>query len=186
MAMADEAVPWCSAVPGRCRVDWARQEFREKMNHDRFGFSETEWELLKTGPVHMLAHVAGADSHVDRDEWSALVAAVLSSVDHQDPLVQALMEDLSDELDGGPALDGESGLDRLRQIGGLLDRREDKGLQLRFTLLQLGATIAESSGAQLTRTFATNSGNPAWARSAGTSAMEREALRTAAEALGVE
>ena len=158
------------------------------MSVDHFGLTESEWDVLKEGPAHMLRLIAGADSHIDRAEWTALVDAVLASVNHQDALVQALMEDLSDELHHGAIVgdrDGSDALHGLQALGGVLDLLPDRGAQLRETLLQLGATIAESSGAQLTMTFAAHHNSPGWARAAGTSATEREALRAAAAALGI-
>jgi hypothetical protein len=66
----------------------------------------------------------------------------------------------------------------------MLARRDDRGESLRTALLEIGATIAESSGSQLTLVFSANHGQSGWVRSAGTSAMERAALAAAARALG--
>jgi hypothetical protein len=52
--------------------------------------------------------------------------------------------------------------------------------------MQIGAAIAESSGAQLTRNFLAQQGQGGWVRSGGTSAMERDALEAAGQALGLE
>ncbi len=159
------------------------------MASNKFGYSDSQWEVLKEGPVHMLKQVAGADSLVDRAEWTALVDAVLAAANHEDELVRAVMSDLSAELHDGAALgehDGFKSLDGLRAVRLLLDSREDKGLRFRETMMQFGATIAESSGAQLTRTFAAFQGEAGWKKSSGTSAMERASLQAAAEALGIE
>jgi hypothetical protein len=159
------------------------------MSIDRHGFSESEWDALKAAPFHMLRHVAGADSHIDRKEISALVDAILAAADHDDSLVHALMEDLSDELHNPgelAALPADGALDALRHIAAILDSRPDRGARLRETLLEFGATIADSSGAQLTLTFAANHNSPGWTRSAGTSATERHALASAARALGTD
>ncbi|MGE3074728.1 MAG: hypothetical protein AB7N24_01255 [Dehalococcoidia bacterium] len=160
------------------------------MASNQLGYTDSQWEVLKSGPVHMLKQVAGADSLVDHAEWSSLVEAVRAAAhDDQDELVHAVMSDLAEELRDGAAQeerDGFHALDGLRAVRLLLDSRDDKGAHYRETLMRFGATIAESSGAQLTRTFASFHGHGGWKRSSGTSAMEREALHAAAEALGVD
>jgi hypothetical protein len=67
----------------------------------------------------------------------------------------------------------------------LRERREDGGQRLREVLMDIGAAVAESSGAQLTMRFAAQHGQFAWTRSAGTSPAERTALDDAAEALSL-
>ena len=158
------------------------------MEIDQHGFADEDWVVLKEAPTQMLRHVAGADAHIDRSEWAALIKAVLESTGAEDSLVKALMQDLSDELDSGAPTTDESNdvpLAALRATGRLLDARPDRGTAYRETLMRLGASIAESSGAQVTLTYVANRANPEWVRSNGTSAVEREALRTAGEALGL-
>jgi hypothetical protein len=136
----------------------------------------------------MLRHVAGADAFIDHSEWAALIKAVLDSTDAEDSLVKALMQDLSDELDTpAPRVDGtsEAPLAALRASAVLLDTMPDGGRAYRETLMKLGASIAESSGAQVTLKYAANLSKPQWVRGEGTSAVEREALNAAGEALGV-
>ncbi len=149
-------------------------------------FTDAEWETLKAGPLHMLSLVGAADSHVDAKEWSALIHAVGAAAASDDELVNSVMSDLATDLGSGAAnmqasVDPGAGL---RAIASVLDGH-DGGTGFRRALLEIGGTIAESSGAQLTRTFNARHGEPGWVRSAGTSAMEREALAAAAEALGL-
>lgn len=158
------------------------------MMDQKFGLNEDQWDVLKAGPLHMLEHVGGADSHIDRDEWSAFFDAVAKSAGLGDELLTAVMSalaiDLKDEVQPVPA-GARSGLDGLRAIHDTLALFDDEGRRYREALLELGATVAESSGSQLTRTFVANHGRAGWARSAGTSAAERAALESAAEALGL-
>ena len=154
----------------------------------QFGLDDEQWAALKAGPMHMLTQVGGADFHIDGDEWNALIAAVTESADADDELLRAVMASVASELKDGVAGPGQlssDGLEGLRAIAAILDSREDRGRTFREALLELGATIAESSGSQLTRTFTANHGRAGWARSAGTSAMERAALEAAAEVLGL-
>ena len=159
-------------------------------SQNRHGFTESQWEVLKAGPLYMLAHVAGADSLIDRAEWQALIETVgAAASSDSDAPVRDLMIELSAELRAArPISEREDvdGLAGLRAVTLLLDSVPGKGRALRETLLKLGATIADSSGTQVTRTFSDNAASPGWVRSAGTSATERGALRAAAAALGID
>ena len=156
---------------------------------ERHGLTERQWEVLKSAPVHMLVHVAGADAHIDRAEWQGLMGSVATAAGDGDPLVSDVMKAVSKELTGERPIsehDGFDGLAGLRAVALVLDSLPDRGMGLREALLSIGRTIAESSGAQLTRTFAANLNSPAWVRSGGTSATENAALSAAAEALELD
>lgn len=159
------------------------------MTNERHGFTERQWEVLKSGPAHMLVQVAGADSHIDRAEWQALIESVGAAADQDDALVRDVMRSVSDELVGERPIgqhDGFDGIAGLKAVALVLDSLPDRGRGLREALMRVGATIADSSGAQLTRTFAAHHNSPGWTRSGGTSAVESAALRAALVALDLD
>ena len=158
------------------------------MSQETLGFTEPQWEVLKHGPLYMLACVGGANFHIDAAEWSALIDAVVAAADADDELVRgvmgALARDLHERRKDIP--DGRTPIEGLREVRLILEQwREDEGRSLRETLLEIGATVAESSGAHLTRTFAAHHGQAGWALSGGTDAMERTAIEEAAQALNL-
>lgn len=142
-------------------------------------------DVLRRGPLAMLLQVAGADAHVDRNEWAALMDAVAAASDSADELVREVMTAAAEDLrtTGMSPNHGNAPLDALREIGSLLGTVPG-GESLREALLEIGAIVAEASGAQLIRTFAAHHGEQQWTKSAGTSAVEREALSAARKALG--
>lgn len=152
-------------------------------------FTEAELAALKRAPLYVLKAVAGADSFIDHEEWAALLDAVVDARTGGDGIVGAVMGPLAQELHGGPVdlSDGRGPIEGLAEVRTILEKLPgDAGLHFRETLLEIAATIAESSGAQLTRTFTAHNGEARWARSAGTSAQEREAIESVAAALGLD
>jgi hypothetical protein len=158
------------------------------MPEDTLDFDRPAMEVLKRGPLYMLAHIGGADSHVDAAEWVALIDAVITAANVDDRLTRGVLGPLSQSLHAGAKEipDGRVPLDGLREIARVLESwPDDAGRAYRETLIQIGAAVAEASGSQLTRTFLAHHGQAGWVRSGGTSAHEREALQSAAEALGL-
>lgn len=156
------------------------------MTEESLGFTRSQWEVLKHGPLYMLAHVAGADSHIDAAEWSALIDAVLAAATADDRLLRGVMGALSEQIHAGQKEipDTHLPLDGLREVALILENwPEDEGRSYREALIEIGATVSEASGAQLTRTFAAHHGQAGWVRSGGISAHERAALASAAQAL---
>ena len=156
------------------------------MSQETLGFTDPQWEVLKHGPLYMLACVGGANFHIDAAEWTALIDAVVAAADADDELIRGVMGALARDLHAGhkDIPDGRTPLEGLREVRLVLEHwREDAGRSLRETLLEIGATVAESSGAHLTRTFAAHHGQAGWALSGGTDAMERAAIEEAAQAL---
>ena len=151
-------------------------------------FTYEEWETLKQGPVWILHQVAGADSHVDTAEWTALIDAVAAGARADERLVRNVMTALGAELHANAQrLPGSyAPLDGLREIAAIVDRAIPvEAPSFKATLLEIGATLAEASGAQLVRTFKANHGTDGWAWRSGTSAVETQALGAAAQALGL-
>jgi hypothetical protein len=149
--------------------------------------TDEQWALLKAAPNHIFALVASTDSLADRNEWTAYRSAVEAATSDQDEIVRNVAALLSRELGentvpGGDAAKALAGLEEVRVLSAALP---GAGAAFRTFLVELGRTIAEASGAQLTRNFATGSGT-AWTMSSGTSAMERESIARAAEALGLD
>lgn len=155
------------------------------MSAEPFGFEASQWEAIKLAPFLVFRCVAGADSLIDRGEWATLVELVNESVDHEDELVAALMEDLADELEEHDLGSLGDPLEGLRRVASLLNPRPDGAVSVKRTLLNFGEVVAQASGAQLTRAVAPGAAPFAWIRSGGTSGMERAALDSAAEALGL-
>jgi hypothetical protein len=164
---------------------WFGQEGRA-LTSEVFGLTQAQWELLRAAPAHIFSLVAGADSHPDQHEWAAFAAAVAASVDHEDELVRRVMSSITDELRSLVAgqSDSEAAIEALRQVRESTSGLPGAGEPYRMTLFELGITIAESSGGQLTRAFVKGEGI-GWVRASGTSAMELERLQAAAEALGL-
>ncbi len=156
------------------------------MASEVLGLTQAQWEALRAGPAHIFALVAGADSHADQREWTAFSEAVAAAVQHEDDLVRTVMAALADELQSLVVVQGghEVALEGLRQVRESAAGLPGAGEVYRLTLFELGITIAESSGGQLTRAFVKGEGI-GWVRASGTSAMEHERLQAAAEALGL-
>jgi hypothetical protein len=152
-----------------------------------FGFTDVQWETLKRGPLYMLACVGGADARIDAAEWAALLDAVMTSSGAEDELVRGVMSELAAELRSGAAggIEGDAlaGLTDLRDIVGAWSA---EGLGLRTTLMEIGATIAASSGQELRMTYASRRREGGgWRLSSGTSPQEQAALDAAALALNL-
>jgi hypothetical protein len=169
-----------------------QDEDRSPMSYQELGFTEAQWDVLKRGPMYMLACVGGVDSHIDAVEWSALIDAVIAGAEVDDALVRGVLGALAEDLHEAPRGNGDGlpPLDGLGEVRKVLEGYSgDEGRSFREALLEIGATIADSSGAQLTMTFAAHHGTfePAspWVFSSGTSPMETEALLRAAAALGL-
>ncbi|HET7738519.1 MAG TPA: hypothetical protein VFK32_08090 [Tepidiformaceae bacterium] len=149
----------------------------------RAKFTDDEWDTLAYGPVYMLLHVGGADATIDVDEWSALVKAVGEQADHHSELVRELMAEVASDWRSGPKewTDTWHPIDGLREVAAILDAKAgDDATPVKETLLELGAVVATASGSKLAA-FLQNLAGKGWG---GASADEREALFTAAEALG--
>lgn len=158
------------------------------MAQETFGFTDVQWEALKRGPLYMLACVGAADARIDNAEWSALVDAVLESARAEDALVRGVMSALADDLRAGRELrlEQRDPFAALAEIRDIVGAWSETGLGLRTTLMEIGATIAESSGAQLTATYAARQlAGGGWKLSLATSAKEYAALEAAAEALNL-
>jgi hypothetical protein len=156
------------------------------MASETAGLTQSQWNALKAGPVHMFVLVATADSYADQREWTAFVEAVRSSANHPDGLVRELMIALAGELNDGTITKGErdGALEGLREIRSILESLPDAGSAFSTALFEVGIAVAESSGAQLTRTFIRGEGL-GWTKASGTSAVEHAALEAAIEALGL-
>jgi hypothetical protein len=136
-------------------------------------FTHEEWATLKRGPVFMLHHVAGADSHIDGAEWTALIDAVAGGAQAEETLVRDVMTELGAELHANAlgAPDAHPPLEGLRQISSILGRAlPGEASSFKAALLEIGAALAEASGTQLVRTF-------------DATATERAALNAAVAAL---
>lgn len=164
------------------------------MPREDFGFSESQWQSLTHGPLYMLAHVGGADAYIDSAEWAALIGLVRdSAASDDDRLVSALMEELATQLDRGPAqIPGHHPpLDGLHEVARILDEWDvEASTVYRVTLMEIGATIADASGAQLTIRYAVHqsrgdNGRGGWTPSSATGPAEHRALAAAANALGL-
>ncbi|MEZ4552337.1 MAG: hypothetical protein AB7L91_11435 [Dehalococcoidia bacterium] len=158
------------------------------MSRDDLGFSDSQWEVLKHGPLYMLAHVAGTDAYIDSAEWMALVDLVLESAASEDHLTSTVMGELSAELHRGRTQipDHRSPLGGLEEVARILtDWDLGASIPYRAALMEIGATVADASGAQLTIRYATHHGNDRWLPSPATSPAEHRALSAAASALGL-
>jgi hypothetical protein len=158
------------------------------MSYEELGFTASQWEALKRGPLYMLACVGGADSRIDSTEWSALLDAVVESAQADDALVREVMAALAADVRAGREfhLETPDSAAALLEIRDILGAWSERGLGYRTTLMEIGAAIAESSGAQLTMTYASRRGaGSGWALSSAVSAEEHAALETAAEALNL-
>ena len=159
------------------------------MSDPMLGFSEAQWALLKQGPLQILAHVGGADRMIDAAEWTALLDAVGAAAYVEDELLRGVCGALAEDFRSGADLDlGDSKpLEVFEEIQSVLATwGSDGGAAFRAALLEIGATIAESSGAMLTITYGirTQAGG-GWMLASGTSAIETAALEEAARALGL-
>lgn len=159
------------------------------MEDVRSQFTANEWAELVNGPLYVLGVVAAADWNVDRSEWAALMGAVAGAAGDSHPLVREVMTAALEAIDaagnGHPAV--AAALDGLRTIDAILDRKhpaDESGL--RESLLEIGAAVAEASGARLVPRFLVNHGTDGWSPASRISAMERDALKAAAGALGIE
>ncbi|MGK2966527.1 MAG: hypothetical protein ACSLFM_13125 [Tepidiformaceae bacterium] len=152
-------------------------------------FTPEEIETLADGPECILMHVAGVDSSIDRDEWESLVAAVETGAAGADPIVSAVMHVALEQLreaGGPPPIHSASPLEGLRAIGALLAAKDHAGANdLREALMEIGEVVAEASGPRFVRSFLGSHGGTGWVKASKTTALEREALREAAEALGL-
>ncbi|MFN8584888.1 MAG: hypothetical protein U0446_06175 [Dehalococcoidia bacterium] len=158
------------------------------MSHDALGFSESQWEVLKHGPLYMLAQVGGADSYIDSAEWTALLDLVSASAASDDQLIATLMSELGEQLHHGKTQipNHHSPLEGLFEIGRILDEWDaGASLAYRVALMEIGATVGDASGAQLTIRYAVHHGNDHWLPSPATSPAEHRALAAAAAALGL-
>lgn len=136
----------------------------------------------------MLAHVGGVDAHIDSAEWTSLIDAVLAASGQDDDLVAAVMGELAAALHRGERQipDGHEPLEGLTEIRSILAGwHDDSGEGYRVALMEIGAAIADASGAQLTIRYGMHHGNNRWAPSPATSPAERRALEGAAVALGL-
>lgn len=158
------------------------------MSYEELGFTESQWETLKRGPLYMLACVGGADARVDAAEWSALLDAVVESAKVDDALVREIMASLAEELRSGREfhLENPDTTAALVEIRDILGAWSEEGLGYRTTLMEIGAAVAESSGAQLMMTYAARHGaGVGWTLGSGTSVAEHAALDAAARALNL-
>lgn len=158
------------------------------MSHEVLGFSESDWDVLQHGPLYMLAHVGGADAYVDSAEWAALIETVRASAGHHDPLVAAATSALAERLRDGhvPVPETPAPLAALEDIAAILaGHGDDAGAAYRVALMEIGAAVADASGATLTIRYALQRGRTSWAPGPATSPMESAALATAAAALGL-
>ncbi|MGE0229679.1 MAG: hypothetical protein AB7I38_07600 [Dehalococcoidia bacterium] len=158
------------------------------MSREDLGFSDAQWEVLKHGPLYMLAHVAGTDAYIDSAEWMALVDLVLESASSDDHLTSTIMGELSAELHNGRTQIPDhrtplAGLEEVAHV--LLEWNGADSTAFRSALMEIGATVADASGAQLTIRYATHHGDGSWLPSSATSPAEHRALSAAATALGL-
>ena len=158
------------------------------MDSERFGLTEPQWECIKRGPLNVFALVAVSDSYSDRNEWAAFRAAAYGANGHAEPVFRAAMAAIAEDFEGLPRdlAQRDAAIEGLREIQAVASLLPDGGEPFRTALMELGRAIADASGAQLTRNIATGNAATSWRHSPGTSAMEREALALAAEALGVQ
>jgi hypothetical protein len=158
-----------------------------EMSGEGFGFSAPQWELLKRAPLHVLAHVGGADATIDAAEWGAFLEAVSSSSGADDALVRTVLGELAADLAAGEHADFDADpLASLTEVRDIVGAWSAEGLGLRTALMEIGATIAASSGRQLTMTYASRQeAGGGWRLSSGLSREEQAALDAAAVALNL-
>jgi hypothetical protein len=158
------------------------------MSQETLGFDAAQWAALKRGPLYMLACVGAADARIDTAEWSALLDAIVASADADDALVRGVMRSLAEDLRAGREvkLENRDPFAALIEIRDIVGPWSDTGQGLRTTLMEIGATIAESSGSQLRMTYTTRrEAGGGWRLASGTSTAEHSALEAAAEALNL-
>jgi len=157
------------------------------MSFEKFGLTEAEWEKLVQGPLFMLAHVGGADAYVDTAEWTALIDAVHDTAGEEDALVADVTAALAGRLHNGHVAvpDNPTPLAALEEIAAILDGLAADSMAYRVALMEIGAAVADASGAGLTIRYSVHHGQAGWVTAPATSPTERTALATAAEALGI-
>lgn len=159
----------------------------DAMSFAKFGLTEAQWETLVQGPLFMLAHVGGADAYVDTAEWTALIEAVRDSAEDEDAFVADVTAVLADRLRDGhvPVPQNPVPLVGLEDIAAILDGLGAGSTAYRVALMEIGAAVADASGAGLTIRYAVHHGQADWVTAPAASPAERTALATAAEALGI-
>jgi hypothetical protein len=133
----------------------------------------------------MLACIAGADAKIDAVEWAAFLDAVARCSESAGELVrEVLTERAAEPRSGADTVPAGDPLAGLAEVRGIVRAWPAEGLGLRTALMEIGATIAASSGRQLTMTYAVRQASGGgWRLSSGTSPAERAAMDAAAVVL---